>query len=101
MKPSERIKPLTEFAERIKTDQKIPGRLKGKLLPINRFFIRELKKYDQALEVLRDSKNLLERANKGEITREQYDAVTRHARQGKEECERFTQILSELVSERG
>jgi len=93
---SKRIRPLMVLAERIKTDQIIPRKWRRKLLTVNRALIREARKYDEAMEILRGSKYLLEKVSKGKITMERYQEKIRHARQQKEKIEIFAQALSKL-----
>lgn len=89
MESSERIRPFIEYAERIKTDQTISGKWKRKLLVVNRGFMRQVRIYDEALETLRGSKQVLEKISKGKITMEQYDIKMNHARQQVKEVEFF------------
>jgi superfamily II DNA helicase RecQ len=69
-------------------------------LAVNRGFIREAKKYHEALEILEGSKELLEKANKGKITMEQYSTKIRRAKEQKEEVEIFFRELSEIIKQK-
>ena len=99
MKYSKKTEPLKKLAERIKTDQTIPRKWARELLAINRYFQKELRKHFQALEILKGSKQLLEKVDRGEITLEQYKSKISHARQQKEEVEIFAQVLSRILKE--
>lgn len=87
MKLSERLRPLMELRERLRTDQTIPGKWKRNLLSFNRDLIGIVRKYFEALEMLESSKKLLEKVNKGKLTMQQYNAKIRHAKQQREEAE--------------
>jgi hypothetical protein len=97
MESCKRIKPLLEYAERIKTDQGIPKKWKRILLAINRSFITETRKYDEALEILRDAKHFSKKVNKGEITPKQRDKKLLDAKRQVEKTKIFALGLSEMV----
>ena len=97
MKESKRMEPLIKAAEGLKTDQTIPKKWARKLLTVNRGLIRELRKYDEALETLRGEKDSLKKVKKGEVTLERHFVKLLHAKRQVEEFEFFTQHLSKLL----
>jgi hypothetical protein len=90
------MEPLIRSAERIKNDQALPRELVRKFLYINRGLQRELRKYFQALEILKGSKKFLEKVASGKMTVKECEAKIRRARQQVKETESFAQVLSKI-----
>lgn len=101
MKPCERTRHFAEFAESIKSDQRIPKKWARKLLSVNRGLIKEVRKYNKALEILEGRKNLLKKVNNKGITMEQYKTIIRDARQQSEGFKIFIQEILRIFKEKG
>jgi hypothetical protein len=101
MKDSKKMEPLIEWAERIKTDQTLPRGLARNLLVVNRGLIKEVRKYNKALEILEGRKKLLKKVNNKEITMEQYKKIIRYARQQSEGFKIFIQEIFRIFKEKG
>lgn len=98
MKDSERIKQLVELAESLKEDQTERGKLARKQLSIYRSILRSERK-EEALEIFKGSKGLLRKLKKGEITKEEFKAKIKYAKQQLKEYGPLVKELNERLKE--
>jgi hypothetical protein len=102
VKISERIEEHAKrFAEQISTNPKIPEKWKRKLLYINRGLAREVTRYHRALKTLEGPEKLSEKLNKRKLSKEEFDARIRRAKEQKKEAEIFFLEISKIFEQHG